>query len=59
VLKDLDFIEVKRRISLPPSIKEKFLAAIKSDSEVGADTTRHDTTHTTTVGQLTGVVVRV
>lgn len=33
VLKDLDFIEVKRRISLPPPIKEKFLAAIKSDSE--------------------------
>ena len=43
VLKDLDFIEVKRRISLPPPIKEKFLAAIKSDSEVH-DTTRHDDT---------------
>jgi hypothetical protein len=34
VLKDLDFIEVERRISLPPSVKEEFLRAIKSDSEV-------------------------
>jgi len=34
VLKDLDFIEAKRKLNLSPEIKERFTAAVKVDSEV-------------------------
>jgi len=33
VLKDLDFIEAKRKLNLSPEIKERFTAAVKVDSE--------------------------